>query len=253
MIDLKGKTALITGGTRGIGAAASRLFVQAGARVAMIYRSNEQAAAKLEKELNTGDDKPAIAIKADLAQVEGARRAVEEAAEFLGNIDVLVNNHGIWDELRMDDMQLDVLDNLLDINLRSVFLVSAPVIAHMKGRGSGTIINISSTAGQRGEAYHSHYAASKGAVISMTKSWSSELAPFGVTCNCVAPGWVETEMCDGVFSDAEFKESVRKSIPVQRIASAEDIAGPVLFLASPLARHISGEILNVNGGSVLVG
>jgi len=123
----------------------------------------------------------------------------------------------------------------------------------MKKNKFGRIINISSTAGQRGEAFHSHYAASKGAMISFTKSLAAEIGKYNITVNSVAPGWVETEMCKEVFSDKKYKEKVRLDIPVQRIASGEDIAGPVLFLASELARHVNGEILNVNGGSVLCG
>jgi 3-oxoacyl-[acyl-carrier protein] reductase len=121
----------------------------------------------------------------------------------------------------------------------------------MKRRKSGGIINVSSTAGVRGEARHSHYAATKGALISFTKSLASELAPFGIRANCVAPGWVDTDMCEEVFRDTEYRKKVEASIPLHRIPPPEDIAGPILFLASELARHITGEVLNVNGGSVL--
>jgi len=252
MINLNDKIALITGGTRGIGAAVSRMFVKAGAKVSMSYLSNREAAGTIEAELNVYGQS-AQAVIGDLATLDGAESVVKQTLERWGRIDILVNNHGIWDELHMDNMDVDVLDKTIAVNLRSVFLVSAPVIKQMKDNGQGTIINVSSTAGQRGEALHSHYAATKGAVISLTKSWSSELAPHGVTCNCVAPGWVETEMCTEVFADKDYKESVRTSIPIQRIATPEDVAGPILFLASPLARHITGEIINVNGGSVLPG
>jgi 3-oxoacyl-[acyl-carrier protein] reductase len=252
MINLKNKVVLVTGGTRGIGAATSRMLVNAGAKVVMSYLSNSRAAETILAELNLYGEN-AIAVSGDLSTEEGAQKVFDETMQKFGHIDVLVNNHGIWDELRMDDMDVEVLDRLMAINVRAVFLISAPVIKHMKERGEGTIINVSSTAGQRGEALHSHYAASKGAIISMTKSWSSELAPHGVTCNCVAPGWVLTEMCDEVFADKEYKEQVRESIPVKRIATPDDIAGPIVFLASPLARHISGEIVNVNGGAVLPG
>jgi 3-oxoacyl-[acyl-carrier protein] reductase len=252
MINLKGKTALITGGTRGIGAATSRMLVKAGAIVAVAYRSNEKAADTILAELNLYGQH-AVAVRGDLSDQESAESVVAEALDHLEHIDILVNNHGIWNEMPLEALDVAILDELIAVNLRSVFLVTAPVVKHMKQRGTGTIINVSSTAGQRGEAFHSHYAASKGAIISMTKSWSSEFAPSGITCNCVAPGWVETEMCDGVFSNRDFREYVRESIPVKRIATPEDIAGPILFLASPLARHISGEIINVNGGAVLPG
>lgn len=252
LISLKDSVAIITGGTRGIGAACSRMFAEAGARVVMSYHSNHDAAQKRVAEIeNTGVR--CIAVSGDLAKEDDARKLVDRTMEEFGRVDILVNNHGIWNYGAIDTMSTDVWDRLMEVNLRAVFLVTQYVSRVMKGQGSGTIINVSSTAGQRGEAFHSHYAASKGAVIAFTKSISSELAPLGITCNCVAPGWVLTEMCDEVFADKEYMEEVRRSIPVGRIPSPEDIAGPILFLASRLARHITGEIVNVNGGSVLCG
>jgi 3-oxoacyl-[acyl-carrier protein] reductase len=141
----------------------------------------------------------------------------------------------------------------LDINLKSAFLLCREVIPEMKERGEGSIILIGSTAGQRGEAFHSHYAASKGALMAFAKSVAGEVGPFGIRINCVAPGWVRTDMCQDVFSDSDFEEEVRQGIPLRRIPGPEDIAGPVLFLASDLSRHVQGEVLNVNGGSVLCG
>ena len=150
-------------------------------------------------------------------------------------------------------MSLNEWEETIRINLTGVFLITREIIKLMKKNRFGRIINITSTAGQRGEAYHSHYAASKGALISYTKSLATELSDYNITTNSVAPGWVDTEMCNEVFADKGYKETVRKSIPVGRIATPEDIAGPVLFLATDLARHINGEIINVNGGSVLCG
>ena len=170
-----------------------------------------------------------------------------------GKIDVLVNNTGIWKFGEADNMSLKEWNETIQINLTSTFLVTREVIPSMKKNEFGRIINISSTAGQRGEAFYSHYAASKGGIISYTKSLAAELGKYNITTNCVAPGWVDTEMVTSVFSDEEYKEKERRAIPVQRIATAEDIAGPVLFLASDLARHVNGEILNVNGGSILCG
>lgn len=252
MIYLDAKIALVTGGTRGIGAACSRLFVQAGAKVAMSYQNNASAAEKLLGELREAGGE-AIAVAGDLSRETEADRLVAETLAAFGRIDILVNNHGIWPYGAIDTMPTDVWLRAMDVNLNSVMYVTRAVARQMKAQKSGTIINISSTAGQRGEAFHSHYAATKGAVISLTKSWSTELAPDGITVNCVAPGWVDTEMCDEVFADAAYREQVRIGIPIGRIPPPEDIAGPVLFLASPLARHITGEILNVNGGSVLCG
>jgi 3-oxoacyl-[acyl-carrier protein] reductase len=252
MINLEGKVALVTGGTRGIGAACSRMFAQAGARVAMSYLNNTAAAEKVLAEIRALGG-TAIAIAGDLAREEDADRLVAETITSFGRLDILVNNHGIWPYGAIDTMPTDVWLRAMDVNLNAVMYVTRAAARQMKLQKSGTIINISSTAGQRGEAFHSHYAATKGAVISLTKSWSTELAPDGITVNCVAPGWVDTEMCDEVFADAAYKEQVRKGIPIGRIPPPEDIAGPVIFLASHLARHITGEILNVNGGSVLCG
>ena len=153
----------------------------------------------------------------------------------------------------MGKLDGEILDETVDVNLKSVFHIVDAVVPHMKKQGRGWIVNIGSTAGVRGEALHSHYAASKGAIHAMTKSWAVEFAPWDIRVNCVAPGWVDTDMCTDVFADAGFRESVRQSIPLKRIPSPEDIAGPVLFLASDLARHVTGAILNVNGGSVLCG
>ena len=181
------------------------------------------------------------------------RKTVDEVASAWGRIDVLVNNAGIWTDLEMGAMDANALGETLDVNLRSVFYFCDAVVPHMKKAGRGWIINVGSTAGVRGEAFHSHYAASKGAVHALTKSLAAELGPSGIRVNCVAPGWVDTDMCTEVFADPRFKESVRQSIPLKRIPEPEDIAGPILFLASDLARHINGAILNVNGGSVLCG
>jgi 3-oxoacyl-[acyl-carrier protein] reductase len=153
----------------------------------------------------------------------------------------------------MGDMPAEVWEETMRINLDSVFYVTNAVVPHLKKRGQGWIINVSSTAAIRGEAFHSHYAATKGALNSLTKSWAAELAADGIRVNAVAPGWVDTDMCAEVFSEPEFKENVRQSIPLKRIPPPEDIAGPILFLASDLARHITGAIINVNGGSVLCG
>lgn len=251
MISLKENTVLITGGSRGIGAACVELFCKAGANVAFTYKSNKKAADKLIAEIKS-KNKP-YGCKMDLESEKDIQEVIKKIRKRLGRIDILVNNAGVWKYGEADKMSLQDWEETIRINLTGTFLVTKAVIPLMKEHEYGKIINITSTAGQRGEASHSHYAASKGAVISYTKSLSTELAPFGISVNSVAPGWVDTDMCEEVFSDKEYKENVRAGIPVGRIATAEDIAGPVLFLASDLARHITGEILNVNGGSVLCG
>jgi len=170
-----------------------------------------------------------------------------------GELDTVVNNAGVWTYLEMGRMDEAVYRRTMDVNVAGVFYATNAAVPAMKEKGRGCIVNVTSTAGVRGEAFHSHYAASKGALHAMVKSLAVELAPFHIRVNGVAPGWVDTDMCAGVFGEPGYKEKVRKSIPLDRIPPPEDIAGPILFLASDLARHIAGEILNVNGGSVLCG
>lgn len=249
MIDLSNKVSIITGGSRGIGEACVKLFAGANSKVAFTYKNAKQKAENLEKDYQ-GIVK---AYRVDMESEDDINKFVDDVASRFGRIDVLVHNAGIWNDGALDSMKLDHWNELIRINLTSTFLLCKACSNYMKRNKFGRMILITSTAGQRGEAFHSHYAASKGGMISFTKSLAVELAPFNITVNSVAPGWVDTEMNDGVFADKEYKENVRKGIPVGRIATAEDIAGPTLFLASDLARHINGEILNVNGGSVLCG
>lgn len=255
MINLSGKKVLITGGSRGIGKACVELFIKAGADVFFTYERNAKAAKNLLKNVNRYKPEKQVIkdYQMNLSEEGDIVRVIREIVKEFKRIDVLVNNAGIWKYGEADTMTKENWEETIRINLTGTFLVTREVSRVMKKKKYGRIINITSTAGQRGEALHSHYAASKGGVISYTKSLSTELANFNITTNSIAPGWVDTEMCDEVFEDANYKESVRKGIPVGRIATPEDIAGPVLFLASDLARHINGEILNVNGGSVLCG
>ena len=252
MIDLSNQVVLITGGSRGIGAATAKLFAKSGANVAITYSSNDARASELVNEIQKLGRK-ARAFKGDNSKADVVKKIVEDTYKEFGRIDVLVNNAGIWTDGELESLSEKVWDETIDLNLKGTFLFCHYVAPIMKKQGGGRIINVSSTAGQRGEAFHSHYAASKGGVISFTKSLSTELAPYNILVNSVAPGWVDTEMCADVFSDKNYKEEVRRSIPLGRIPTGEDIAGPILFLASDLARHVTGEILNVNGGSVLVG
>lgn len=255
MINLSEKKVLITGGSRGIGKACVELFIKAGADVFFTYERNAKAAKNLLKNVNRYKPEKQVIkdYQMNLSEEGDIVRVIREIVKEFKRIDVLVNNAGIWKYGEADTMTKENWEETIRINLTGTFLVTREVSRVMKKKKYGRIINITSTAGQRGEALHSHYAASKGGVISYTKSLSTELANFNITTNSIAPGWVDTEMCDEVFEDANYKESVRKGIPVGRIATPEDIAGPVLFLASDLARHINGEILNVNGGSVLCG
>jgi 3-oxoacyl-[acyl-carrier protein] reductase len=252
MIQLDGRKALITGGSRGIGRATALMFAQAGSDVAFTYIRNDTAALEVKKGIEKLG-RNCLVFKADLSFESEARRLVEKIVEQWGEFDTVVNNAGIWTYGEMGSMMTSVWEETIKVNLDSVFHVCNAVVPHLKAKKRGWIINISSTAGQRGEAFHSHYAATKGAVIALTKSLATELAPFNIRVNCVAPGWVDTDMCTEVFSIPGYRDEVRESIPLKRIPPPEDIAGPILFLASDLARHITGEILNVNGGSVLCG
>ncbi|MBM3298218.1 MAG: SDR family oxidoreductase [Candidatus Aminicenantes bacterium] len=252
MIDLSGKTALITGGSRGIGRATAVLFARAGADVAITYQSRDEAALEVKEAVESLGRQGQV-FKVNISEAGEVRRTVEELVAAWGRIDVLVNNAGIWTYLEIGSGNDRAWKETIGVDLDSVYHFTDAVVPYMKKQGQGCIINVGSTAGIRGEAFHSHYAASKGAINALTKSWAVELAPFQIRVNCVAPGWVDTDMCAEVFSDPQFRESVRQSIPLRRIPPPEDIAGPILFLASDLARHITGAVINVNGGAVLCG
>jgi 3-oxoacyl-[acyl-carrier protein] reductase len=251
VIDLRGKRALVTGGSRGIGAATARLLARAGASVTIGYRSRAADAGRLVAEL-TALGVTASAHAADVGTRAGADDLVATAVADLGGLDLFVASAGVWPdaEVAVADMDDERWLRTMRENVDSIFFTTRAVARRIDD--GGRIVLISSTAGQRGEAFHADYGASKGAVISFTKSLAVELAPRDITVNSVAPGWVDTEMVAGAL-DAAGMARANAGIPLGRIASAEDIAGPVLFLCSPLARHITGEILNVNGGSVLCG
>jgi 3-oxoacyl-[acyl-carrier protein] reductase len=260
LLSLRGKVALITGGSRGIGAATVRLFVQAGAQVVFNYRTAKKEADHLAAEC--GGPQHCVAIPRELKTPAHGRELVTDVIRTFGRIDCLVANHGIWPphDAPIESMTDAQWHQTMHINLDSVFGTVQAAVAQMKKQGraddksaAGHIVLISSTAGQRGEAMHSDYAASKGALISFTKSLSSELIRQGIHVNSVAPGWVDTDMSAATLRDPEKCRTVFSNIPAGRAATAEEIAGPVLFLCTPLAGFISGEIFNVNGGSVLVG
>ncbi len=251
MIDLGGRRVLITGGSRGIGAACCRLFAQAGASVWVHYAHREEAAKRVMEELPDVSGAEHRRSKADLSQRRQVDRLFEEVAEVWDGLDCLVNNAGIWVRNELATLDSDKLEHTLALNVNGVFWAAQRALPLMAEATDPSIINISSTAGQRGEAFHSPYAASKGALIAVTKSWASELAPR-IRVNSVAPGWVDTDMSAEAYRQGG-REAIEKTIPLGRVATADDIAGAVLFLASPLAASITGEILNVNGGSVLCG
>src|SRR5215468_4170759 len=223
MISLAGKAALITGGSRGIGAAAVKLFAQAGADGVFSYTSAKEAAKQVEQEAARHGTR-VEAFKADAGKHGDNKKLVEHCVSRLGRLDILVPNAGVWN---VEDTPIE--------------------------KKSGKIISISSTAGQRGESLHTHYGASKGGIISLTKGLATELAHYGILVNSVAPGWVATDMSNPVLSTKAGQKMAASVIPLGRAATAEEIAGPILFLASDLANFMTGEILNVNGGSVLCG
>jgi 3-oxoacyl-[acyl-carrier protein] reductase len=252
MIDLSNQVVIITGGSRGIGAASADLFAKAGANVVITYTKNVKSAKSVVENVKK-KGRTCLAIRADISKPANANKVVMQTIRKFGRIDILVNNAGIWTYGKIGSMSEKVWRETMQVNLDGMFYLTNAVVPFMKKQHSGKIINISSTAGQRGEAEHSHYAASKGGMISFTKAIATELGQYNINVNSVAPGWVDTDLNDSVFSDKEYKEQERKKIPIQRIPTPEDIAGPIVFLASDLARHITGEIMNVNGGSVLVG
>jgi 3-oxoacyl-[acyl-carrier protein] reductase len=250
-IDLSNRVALITGGSRGIGRAVAELLARSGARVAVNYAAGARAARSVVEEVRASGGE-AIALAGDVSDAGAARRLVESTVAEWGRLDILVNNAGIWEEDRAGGGDLAVWDRALAINLRGTFLVTDAAVPHLE-KTQGSIVFVSSTAGQRGEAGHSAYAATKGALISYTKSLAAELGPRGIRANCVAPGWVETDMTREALAGGAARREVERSIPLGRVAQPADVAGPVLFLVSDLARHVQGEVLNVNGGSVLTG
>jgi 3-oxoacyl-[acyl-carrier protein] reductase len=251
MISLAGKTALITGGSRGIGKAAALLFARAGADVGITYHSRADAAENVVHEIRALGRR-AFAAGGDHGDPTVVDNMFAECRAAFGTLDLFVANHGIWPT---EDVPLAKMDErrwrgTMSANLDGVFLTTRAALGLM-GK-EGRVVLVSSTAGQRGESFHADYAATKGALISLTKSLCVECAP-GITVNCVAPGWVDTDMSLTAYAPEGARERIAATIPLRRIPPAEDIAGPILFLCSDLARHITGEVLNVNGGSVLCG
>jgi 3-oxoacyl-[acyl-carrier protein] reductase len=256
-LSLNGKVALITGGSRGIGAAAVRLFVGAGARVLFNYEKSKGPAEALVKEVGAEN---CAAVACNLSGTETAHELVSAAVKRFGRLDILVANHGVWppQDAPIENMADAQWRSTMAINLDSVFALVKHSVAQMKKQGksgasAGHIVLVSSTAGQRGEAFHCDYAATKGALISMVKGLSTELARDAIYINSVAPGWVDTDMSKSALSDPATSKRIFSAIPLGRVGTPEEIAGPILFLCSPYAGFITGEVFNVNGGAVLVG
>lgn len=247
MIDFDGKVVLVTGGSRGIGAACVRLFAGLGASVGFTWRSSQAEARAVE----AGGAGRARGWHADVTDDDAVARFVREAEAEWGGVDVAVANAGIWEGAPVERLTAAEWHATLDANLGGTWRLCREAIPALRRRGGGAIVVVSSTAGQRGEAYHSHYAASKGGQISLVKSLAVECAP-AIRVNAVAPGWVDTDMSAAPLHGDE-RAAILAGIPLGRAATAEDVADAIAFLASDRARHVTGEVLNVNGGSVLCG
>ena len=251
MISLEGRIALVTGGSRGIGAACCRLLARAGCDVAVNYRVRADHAQAIANEI-ASMGRRALPIGADVMNPLSVEAMVGRTVEELGGLDILVNNAGIWTSGPIDSMTDADWARMIGVNLTGVFHTCRSAVPAMKGRGGGSIVNIVSTSGQRGEAGFSHYSASKGGLIALTKSLALELAPSRIRVNAVSPGWIRTDMTADELAPDRIEESLKEPIPLGQPGEPEDVAGPVVFLCSSLARHITGATLNVNGGAVLI-
>jgi 3-oxoacyl-[acyl-carrier protein] reductase len=251
-LSLKGRIAIVTGGSKGIGRATVQLFARLGANVVVNYANDEVAAADTVAAVNAAG-REALSFKADVAKLTEAARLLDATLERFKRVDIIVCNAGIWEGAPVEELTEALWDKTMDINLKGAWTVCRAAVPILKEQGSGKIVIVASTAGQRGEANYSNYAASKGALIAFTKSLASELAAWGINVNAVVPGWVDTAMTEEALGDNEQRQAIAAGIPIGAIATPEDIAGPIAFLCTGWAQHITGEILNVNGGSVLCG
>lgn len=234
------RTALITGGSRGIGAAAVRGFVQAGYRVAFFYLRSEAAALALEKECG------ALPICCDLSNGDAARAGCQKALKQLSHIDVLVNNAGIAQQMLFTDITDDQWEHMLQSNLSSAFYVTKAILPQMISRKDGRIVNVSSIWGQVGASCEVHYSASKAGLIGMTKALAKEVAPSGITVNCICPGVINTDMLN--CYDEQTLDELKEETPIGRLGTPEDIANALLWLSGSGAGFVTGQIIGVNGG-----
>lgn len=241
---LDGKSALITGGSRGIGAAIVRKFAQEGANVAFTYRSSSEKAATLQKEIEAMGVQ-AMAIQSDAADFGQAEKLVKQVLDTFGNIDVLINNAGITKDGLMLRMGEEQWDQVIEINLKSVFNLTKHTLRSMLKNRGGSIINMSSVVGVFGNAGQSNYAASKAGIIGFTKSIAKEVGSRNIRCNAIAPGFIETEMTEVL--DEKTKEAFLTNIPMKKLGTGEDVANACVFLGSDMGAYVSGQVLSVCG------
>lgn len=242
----------MTGGSRGIGKAVVELLASLGADVVVNYATDHDRAESVVKAAKEKGVK-AISVRADVSQLSEAKQLINSTIETFKRIDILICNAGIWEGANVDELSEQLWDRTIAINLKGTWTVCREAVPFMKNQRFGKIVVVSSTAGQRGEPFYSNYAASKAAQIGLVKSLAAELGEWRINVNAVAPGWVDTDMTRADLGDDEQRKSIVRTIPIGSIATPEDIAGPIVFLCTDWARHITGEVLNINGGSVLCG
>lgn len=242
---LTGKTALITGASRGIGEAIASKFAEQGANVAFTYRSSVEKAETLQNTLNEMDVK-VKAYQSDASSFEASEKLVEEVLKDFGQIDILVNNAGITRDTLMLRMKEEDWDAVIETNLKSVFNLTKQLLRPMMKQRAGSIINLSSIVGITGQAGQANYAASKAGIIGFSKSIAREMGSRNVRCNVIAPGFIATDMTGEL--DEKTKEAYLSKIPLKRLGEGEDIANTALFLASDLSNYVTGQVISVCGG-----
>lgn len=245
MRTLENKTAVVTGGSRGIGHAIALAMAQEGANVAILYAGNREAAEKTEQEIAQIGGK-VRAYQCDVSSFEETETVTKQILEEFGQVDILVNNAGIVRDGFLLSMKEEAFDDVINTNLKGAFHMIRHLYSHMMRKRSGRIINISSIVGLTGNAAQANYAAAKAGMIGLTKSTAKELAGRGVTCNAIAPGYIQSDMADAMPEKA--KEAIASQIPMKRTGLPQDVANLAVFLAGPGASYITGEVIRVDGG-----